>query len=58
MAATDRASFRDLTRSIISSQQARNDIMKLIEEDPGLYNLYASGLNGKENIDNRTSYEE
>ena len=51
IAATDKASFRDLTRSIISSQQARNDIMKLIEEDPGLYNLYASGLNGKENID-------
>lgn len=51
MAATDKSTFRDLTRSIISSQQARNNTMKLIEEDPGLYNLFASGLNGNKNID-------
>ena len=50
MSVKNPTAFNDLTVSKIFTTQELNNRIKNIEEDPTAYNLYASGLNGVEDI--------
>ena len=53
MSRVNPTAFYDLSRSVMNARQAKTDRMNDIENDPTYYNLFASGLNGVNDIDDR-----